>query len=193
MKIRWSQNPLRTSFELDMADRELLQVKGCLHAAVDIINAARFRLRAGNHFSLPKARAALDSFNDIDADAAKRVGWMIQELENGFHHGDCTSQNLSCEKCAAEETIGVNTIAGASPHWLFLIDRVYRKSTPDNGEIWQDISIEEAIQQLEDYTPTDHSDRWKGEADQAAKWLRAYRDDHFGKPKAPPIQRGAKR
>lgn len=186
MKIIWQPNPLYSTVELDDHDREVLRLKITIEEMNERLCDAHFNLQEGERFNPDRARHAvqLEKWIGKDSDMEKRIdmlfAYYVEQLEGGTHVGDCSCVPCTCDKCLAEDMLGVNTIKGCGKHQLYKIDGAF--GAKNDGSV----SLEEAIAKLDAYVPKAewdgweaHAPRWKAEADRAAIWLRAYRDQHF--------------
>jgi hypothetical protein len=193
VKITYHPNPLRTVIELDPAELENFRLKVKLAEMSDLLFDAHFHLEEGAYFDLAKARDAVDpayylqdgdKISGLDERVELLVSTFVSDLA-GTHIGDCTCFPASCTKCHAEEILGIDTIKGMGKHMGSKIFHAFEK----HG------TLDAVIESLENYAPertpewvrTDPSGamwasclpRWQTEANQAAAWLRAYRDEHF--------------
>ena len=195
MRLIWNENPLNTVVELDEHDTEVLRLK-------ITIDQMRWRL-LGAHFHLLERRLDLDrARQECDSDyfyneegglenspLEQRVDMILEEYVKCLklpHVGDCTCVACSCDKCHAEDLLGIHTTRGLGKHEASKIQSAFgEKYKP-----WKRTrNINEAIEYLENYdaakTPPDwegwepHVDRWNTEAKNACKWLKKYRNERF--------------
>jgi len=177
MKIQYTENPLNTIIELEDNERKMLYAK--------LYDEELDRL----HYEFEVDAALDENAKRINIfDVAYTVKNLLNECEQalkGSHCGDCICVPCSCNKCLAEQFLGIDTIAGLSEHGAHKIAAAFRAKQ----------SIHEAITELETYSqekfeewshPGDkgrreRSLRWRVEAGRAAAWLCAYRDRHFPK------------
>lgn len=134
-------------------------------------------------------RNAIETSYDC-ADAAELQG-LCDDYEQALreiHGGDCTCVACGCSKCGAERLLGINTIPGLTKHLAYQTNAAFGESG--------DLSLEEAIEKLANYSPIPWEDKqalweaclpsWREDARRAHAWLTAYRDRHF--PKTPDCQ-----
>ena len=198
MKITYDENPLNTIIELDEHDTEVLWLKIKIDQMTWLLHGAHFYLteREGkyNNFDLNRARQECDPdylYNEeggkenskIDQRVDEIMEYYVDALKNA-HCGDCTCVAMSCDKCHAEDLLGINTTKRLGQHEGSSIFEAFGEG-PENDWTKQR-SIDEAIVHLENFDPTAdwegweaHADRWKAEAASAAEWLKKYRDEHF--------------
>ena len=145
------------------------------------------------HWQLAKEEIPDNFYEDeFDQHILDRANMHIQDLENGYHCGDCTCLPASCSKCYAESLIGIDTINGLGSHSASKIDSLFC-----NGNHWSpfDIrSITEVLNILKNYKvePYEeneywqsaskevyeyHTPRWIKEAEYAYEWLLKYKEE----------------
>lgn len=191
MKINWNENPLMTTVDLDEADKKRLWYETAIEQLQWTISHVEFSLTEGKWFDLDRARKEVSDdyywyegerenspfYNRIN----ELVGYFVEALQ-GPHVGDCTCVAASCDKCHAEELLGINTIEGLGKHQAVKIHSAF-------GEYmrpWKRIrNITEVIDYLDNYDPADsppdwagwetHADRWISEAREASEWLKQYK------------------
>ena len=204
MKITYTENPLRTTVELDAADRELLWWKIKAAEIEELLFSVHCSLD-GQLFEVDIARAKrcadpayYMAENDgekskLDIRVDRILYWCLRELQSS-HCGDCTCQPASCLKCRAEAYIGIDTISGVGKHELRAIESAFTVKLPD-GTAGQR-TIAEALEVLRTYKPDlvmpaswephytqeyydSCAERWKGEAAEAYEWLKGYKEKYF--------------
>lgn len=186
MEIIWNQNPLRTSVILDDSEKAILRLKVHIDVLEDVLSNIAYDIAHDKNFTLDTVEKIVDykvwcgDFEDEPSKLHERTIKLTKiycdELESGFHVGDCTCDPCSCFKCIAESYVGVDTTKGLGKHEGHYIANAFA----DN------ITIDEAISSLENYNPKAtwpgweaHASRWKADAKQALDWLVAYRNEHF--------------
>ena len=183
MKITWKPNPLHTVIELDDGDKRELRLKILVEELRWRVHGAAYHLKTSGDIEKAQRELDLDGMEE-------RVDTVLSEYVlalAGTHIGDCTCVPCSCDKCHAEDLLGINTIAGLGKHQASKIGAAF------NGGDGRD--LEAAIAWLADYHPdreagpdswkhrnpdlwAAHSPRWIAEAKSAHKWLEEYRDAH---------------
>nr|WP_250807510.1 hypothetical protein [Neorhizobium tomejilense] len=166
MLIRWNKNPIRTTVELSDGEKEVFLLKARLRECEDTIRSALFHLdgtrKHGKYFNVERAVAFLThplSKKQPDEDSALE---MLASLECGFHCGDCTCVASPCERCFAEDILGIDTIKGLRQHEALMIDSAFGK----DGER----SIDEALAVL-----AARARKTGNEVQGAHDWLFAYK------------------
>lgn len=185
MKIVWNKNPLRTTVELTEAEKEVFRLKVRVSEMREAIGMAVFYLNPAEskskYFSPEKAKLHLDRVQKVDPEE-DLYAELLQELEGGYHCGDCTCVATSCMKCHAEDILGINTTDGLGKHAALYIDGAFGR---DNER-----TIDEALDHLANHTPVRSGawlnvpqeqfdanvETWKKQARSAHKWLLRYRD-----------------
>ena len=197
MKITYDENPLNTIVELDEHDTEVLWLKIKIDQMMWRLHSAHFYLTERekyNNFDLDKARQECDLdyfYNEEGGNENSKINqrvdeimeYLVDALKNA-HCGDCTCVPMSCDKCHAEELLGINTTKGLGKHEGSMIFGAFGEGPKNNWT--KQRSVHEVIVYLENYEPKAdwegweaHADRWKAEAAEAAIWLKKYRDEHF--------------
>lgn len=189
MKISYRPNPLRTIVEVDPHDRQLMVLRLQVEHLEDLLTGVQIRLQEGHTlFSVEAARQEAARVDHHEMWAAETVGQLILALQDE-HEGDCTCTPCSCLKCHAEELLGIRTIAGLGKH------RAYQIRAAFTGEEDSREGLTRALAKLDNYAPIRqggwldrpaeeweaHLPRWREEAQEAASWLRGYRDVHFAR------------
>lgn len=198
MKIIYKDNPLTSSVELDAIEKIKLLYDLKLKEMEELLWDVHFSLTE-EHFNLERARKAADYKYFSGADDLKEgektpleiraevmFNAIIEDLESGYHSGDCTCIPCTCMKCYGEDMIGINTLSGTSKHTNYKIDWAF-----DYGRT--DVSIDVAIKKLENYDciPNDPDSEhwkskggyeqfipeWKKEYQYAADWLKKYKHE----------------
>lgn len=211
MRFVYYPNPLRTRVYLDDKEKEIFKLKHRLEQQKWIIFGVRYRLRenpndvlecANKHFNgktyweLAKAEIPKNyDTEEYNAELDEEAQSYIDELENGYHMGDCTCIPASCVKCYAEEVAGIDTITGLGKHEASKIDSLFfagkRMSTFDIR------TIDEVLEILKNYKvePFEenkewnrfpdrkelyehHMPRWEQEAKHTYEWLLNYKQEH---------------
>jgi hypothetical protein len=199
MKINWNENPLRTTIDLNDADKRELWLKIKIKIMEDEhLFEAFYHLEEGKNFDLEKARLAVNEDylfkktgdnkkTKLDRTTDKHFDWYLEALSEE-HVGDCTCVPCTCTKCLAEDLVGVNTIEGLRKH----------EASKVSGAFADDRNIHEAVIWLATHDPDASADadpaswkhrnpemwagnlpRWRQEQVRAHAWLVKYRDEHF--------------
>lgn len=192
MKITYDENPLNTKIELDENEKKELWYKIKVEQMEWLLFGAHFHLTL-DEVDIERALKEVDpdyymaekrgDRSKLDSRVDDLLGWYIEALVEP-HCGDCTCVPTSCDKCHAEDLLGINTTKGLAQQPEHHIFNAFGEG-PDNDWTKQR-NIHEAIEYLENYDPKAdwegweaHADRWESEASDAAKWLKTYRDEHF--------------
>ena len=185
MRIDWNKNPIRTTVHLTDAEKEVFRLKVRLNTFESSVRMAVFYLdeknrEKGRHDPvralqyLRHAQREEKPEDDLGED-------LISQLETGCHCGDCTCFAMSCDRCFAEELLGIDTIKGLRKHSAAKIDGAFGKDS--------ERTMDEALAALADYRPErsggwlnlpaedfeKHVPKWREDARQAHDWLVAYR------------------
>lgn len=197
MKIIYDENPLNTIVELDEHDTEVLWLKTKIDQMTWLLHGAHFYLTERekyNHFDLDRARQECDPdylYNEeggkenskIDQRIDEIMEYYIDALKNA-HCGDCTCVPSACDKCHAEELLGIHTTRGLRKGPGHHVFNAFGESRENNWT--KQRTLQEAIEYLENYVPhadwegwEPSADRWKTEATDAAEWLKNYQKEHF--------------
>lgn len=201
MKVTWNKNPLRTTIELDENEKKIFWYQIKVKELEQDMFSAYFALSEDNRAfheklgrtmedNIKEALSELDPAYIYNEDPGKGIDARVTELHDYLlnalmapHCGDCTCVPCSCDKCAAEGILGIDTIKGVGKHSLYKIDSAFGKLS--------ERTIDEAIAELANYNPvmsgnwTDqtefnkHLPRWKEEAKSSHDWLVNYRNEHF--------------
>lgn len=191
MKITWNENPLMTTIELDEHEKTELWYKTKVEQMEWLLHGAHFHLTEDKpYFDLERAKQECDPEYYIADRGEKskldeRVDMIVKEYIEalkGPHVGDCTCVACSCDKCHAEDLLGINTIPGLGKHEAVKIHSAF-------GEYmrpWKrKRNIDQVIEYLENYEPKAdwdgweaHAGRWKAEAKDACEWLKNYKIEH---------------
>jgi hypothetical protein len=186
MNIIYHENPLNTVIHLDECEKQILWYKTKVEQMEYRLFSVHYNL-AESRLNLKEARREADSSYYLDEDVNgntplddrvdELVAWYIEALASS-HVGDCTCVACSCEKCHAEELMGINTIPGLGKHEAHYIDIMFQEHN----------TIHEVLGALKNYEPPPSSgakwelttiNRWKGEATGAYEWLYKYIHEHF--------------
>jgi hypothetical protein len=184
MKIKWHENPLRSTVDLTDDDRKLFRLKLKIEEYEEAVGMAALYLDEegadAKYFSPETARRYLECVQKEDFED-EHYHDFIRELESGHHGGDCTSAPGPCPKCYAEGLLGVDTIPGLKADMAHYIDVAFGRG--------DDVGIDEAIRRLDKHQPIpsggwlkvapekfdDNVERWKREAKAACDWLVEYK------------------
>jgi hypothetical protein len=191
MKINWHQNPLKTTVDLDESDKQKLLL--CIQneeysnilCELDLCLAGKIKKEVEPtieeiHNQISKWGEICNMKTDDE-----EVQYLVDALQYS-HGGDCTCWPASCEKCHAEEALGIDTIKGLGKHPANKIMNAFGEKG--------DRTIDEAIESLEKpyeyearhkswekYSREDYEKnfpRWQAEKDAAIVWLRKYKEEH---------------
>ena len=126
MRYIYYPNPLRTRVYLDDQEKEIFRLKYKEEYLKDIIFGVKYRLdkdpndklecpnphRNGKtNWELAKDEIPDNIYGDeFDEHIDEMANYYLNDLENGYHVGDCTCVPCSCSKCHAEYLIGIDTI-----------------------------------------------------------------------------------
>lgn len=182
MKIVWNENPLCSSIILDDRDREVFKLKLYIEELENKLVGCHFYLTDSEYFNLDEAKKSANyNFEEIQEALVDKFDYLVKELEFGTHIGDCTCLPCSCEKCFAENLLGINTMEGLGKHEAYKIDSFfYDRKTQKVIR-----NINEVLEALQNYEPNAnwegaevHFKRWKQEANRAYEWLKKYKEEH---------------
>ncbi len=190
---------MMTTIELDEHETEVLWLKVKVDELTWRIHGASFYLterEKHNYFDLDRARRECDTdylYNDEGGKENSKIDKRVDEIMEYYvealmdsHCGDCTCVPSSCDKCHAEELLGIHTMKGLGKHQAVKIHSAFGEYMKP----WKrKRNIHEVIEYLEKYDvakdPPDWKgwerevDRWNKEAKDACKWLKNYRNEHF--------------
>ncbi|KKL78971.1 hypothetical protein LCGC14_2019540 [marine sediment metagenome] len=138
MKITYDENPLNTIIELDEHDTEVLWLKIKIDQMTSRLCGAHFYLTERekyNNFDLDRARQECDPdclYNEeggkenskIDQRVDEIMKYLVDALKNA-HCGDCTCIACSCDKCHAEELLGIHTTRGLGKHEASYVEAAF--------------------------------------------------------------------
>ena len=190
MKITYTPNPLATKVELDDFEKEMFKLKLKIKEMEDDMFSAHFRLQEGTkHFDLDEARRELDPtyfLAEPNEGINQRVNMLfdcfIGDLA-GSHLGDCTCFPMSCDKCIAEDILGIDTLKGLGKHEAYKISAAFDYK---DGDEWRSRTLPEVLEILRTYAPkptwegsAEYIPRWTEEAKRAHEWLSNYATTHF--------------
>lgn len=177
MKINWHENPLKSTIVLDDKEKEIFIEKARIKELKDAAMSAAFHLNAekGKFYSPERALALLKHALD-DEGVKERSLDMIKELETGYHCGDCTCVASGCERCLAENILGVGTLDDLDQRGGYILDMTYGAG--------EDVDLEQALHKLEIEIGSalefgradDHADAVK-----VYKWLLIYKTEKLGR------------
>lgn len=185
MKITYNQNPLLTTIELNDHEKQILWYKIKIEQMENKLFSTYFYLKDGKYFDLQRAQQEVEPeyycINDKSS-LDKRTDELLQYYLDALidtHIGDCTCVACSCDKCHAEDLIGINTLLGLEQHCASKINNAFGK---DNKK-----TIEEALHYLkQDNLVTENSsgyeqsiEKGKEEKNLAYEWLFKYKEEHF--------------
>jgi len=130
-----------------------------------------------------------DGVPPTDVFVAEQIEHLTGFLQSS-HMGDCTCCPFTCEKCIAEEYLGVDTMQDLYKHDAYKVDAAFGDGrTMDEAIAWL-AAYSERLDATPDSEKYDGSPkliglwdsavpRWKREGERAHEWLVAYRDTHF--------------
>lgn len=209
MEIIYYQNPLRTRIYLNDAEKERLKLNIKIeelqerlysvyyqlvhHNPLEVLECPNPHRNGKTHLQLAQEEFEEDWFKTIDKEVEHRYKLYIDDLENGYHMGDCTCIPCSCMKCHAESLVGIDTIAGLGKHSASKIDGLFTKvRSPFDIR-----TIDEVLELLKDYEPNpikpeswknssqeyyeSHIPRWRAEGKAAYDWLLKYKKEKLGR------------
>ena len=187
MILHWNENPLKTIIELDNRDKRMILKSLQAEKYLEILSNLDFTLdrkikKNDLPLTLEQVHQKIKNWGPICNMKVtdEEVEWVIQSLKSE-HAGDCTCIPCSCEKCIAEEYLGIDTISGLGKHEAAKIQGAFKLGkTIDNA-----ISI---LSEEKEYIKPDtwpdkvgwecHVPRWKKERESAVKWLTDYKQKH---------------
>jgi len=207
MKIIYYPNPLRTRVYLNDLEKENFRLRYKVEYLHDIISGVRYRLKEDpnkklecpnpnmnglTHWELARKQIPENFYTDeFDEHITEMANYYLNDLENGYHCGDCTCVPCSCSKCHAEYLLGIDTIKGLGKHEAHKIDALFnpvRMSTFDTRtidevlELLKNYHIEktkpESWSNFQQEYYESHIPRWNREAENAYKWLLNYKHEH---------------
>lgn len=152
MRIIYTQNPLRSYF--DMSELDKAEFKQKLYAW------------------------HTDEWEENHEEATKwtehQYPYFIEALTSGeLHWGDCTKVACSCTKCHAEDILGVSTVEGIK-NFHYIAGAFGKDSTLDEAieKLSQDAEYNEDWHKL-------HIERWDKERKAALESLIWYKEKYF--------------
>jgi hypothetical protein len=184
MKINWNQNPLKTTVDLDDRDRKLILINLQRQELVEIFcsldNWLQRKTKKNEEPTLEKVHKEIAKWSKIYGMTIdhEEVKAYEQSLQQG-HGGDCTCWPMTCDKCMAEEALGIDTIKGLGKHSAHKIMSAFNQT----NDIDEAIAI---LEQKQNYVKPDtwkhdfekHIPRWEAEREAAIRWLKAYKEEH---------------
>lgn len=178
MKIIYDQNPLKTV--VDISDDDI--AKNLLMTAIEndelesILISALVDFREGkDHHAKNTILNWYDKSEKFERRVAQMYAMAIEGLKD-YHCGDCTCVPASCEKCYAEEKLGINTMPGLGKHEAHYIESAFKNGkTLDNAIEW----LKQHVPHHDDPSYKEHVKRWKKEKEAAYIWLKEYKEQHF--------------
>lgn len=193
MDIIYNKNPLRT--QVLLTDEEVIELwyKIKVKEMQEAMFSAHFNLTQTGYIDHERAVKYLnptywlgDDNHDLDERIDTLTNYAVEALKYD-HCGDCTCVASSCDKCYAEDLVGVNTIPRLGKHSAYKIDGAFgpkQERTIDEAiehlarkavEPWM---ISEAYKNLPDMWDR-NVPRWRAEYTAAAEWLTKYKHRHF--------------
>jgi len=192
MHIEYNKNPLYSAVVLNDTDKELFKLKIRVYVMENMLLDGGIYLEDTKHFDLKMARRYLSVTYNEDGETTSidtRTDEMYKILSNELsymHCGDCTCVAMSCDKCFAEEILGIDTLKGLGKHSAYKIDAAFGSKNEKD--------IDEALEHLKNYDPTpkdpekwdrvggyeQYMERWKAEGKVAYDWLANYAKTNFG-------------
>lgn len=184
MKITYTENPLRTTIELDEQEKTLLWHKVKIQELEDVLFSMQYHLSSGQNFDPEKALKCCPDDVLLDNQVTEITDGYIAALQTR-HHGDCICAASGCSKCHAEDFLGISTLPpNMGKHSIY---RLHTAFTYKDGAEWKERSIKDAIEYLRTYEPTatwegweQHAPLWKEQARKAYEYLLEYSQTHFG-------------
>lgn len=211
MKFVYYQNPLRTRVYLDDQEKEKLKLKLQIEQLENIVNGVHYYLEKDpmevlecpnpnmngkTYLELARKEIPKNWCEAIDDYVEEMHKLYIDDLENGYHIGECTCIPCSCSKCHAEYLIDIDTIPVLGKHEaakigsyftggfyqfdVMTIDEVlnklknYKVPPFEENDAWNDKSKKQ--KDIYEY----HSPRWQKEAERAYEWLLKYKEEKLG-------------
>lgn len=191
MNIIWKENPLRSIVEVDERDIERIRVAARSSELYDFIFLAQmYTVEGSKHYKPEKALKLIQEFDykDIEKNINEEVERYIQDLKD-IHIGDCTCVPCTCNKCLAEDAIGINTIEGLGKHAANYISsafyqegaeyksidqaleylKYYEVEAFESNKVWQNGKFTKEY--YDSWIP-----KWKADAASAYKWLLNYKE-----------------
>lgn len=191
MEIKYNQNPLRTNVFLTDVEKEQYRYKILKDIieeeiiSVNVYMSGAIKLDEGykdlEDYGKKEIKRLSEMFDDdgIDQEVEHQFDWMIKELEQHDHCGDCTCVPTSCGKCHAEHILGIDTIRGLGKHEAASFSSFFRNNPDATAKECLEYLQNKPITATEDWHHH-HLERWKNERENAIGWLKNYIVDKLG-------------
>lgn len=191
MQINWNKNPLRTTISLTEEEKEIFALKCLIDEYEERLTVAALYLNKEKYpkqFNPERAFTEVyiyDESGNIDREKINEFkNYYLRELESGYHIGDCTCFPSSCNRCIAEEILGVDTIKGLGKHPANSIQSLFGiENEKSLDEVLEELSKEKKYTKPDSWPSTvgyeQHIPRWEAERVAAYQWLKQYKEDHF--------------
>lgn len=186
MKIVYGENPFVTKVLLTDIEKLKLRYDLKVRELENRLYDAYFYLTEEKYKDEARVLSALDPSyyteeedgvkTKLDERVDKLYACFIEDLEEGYHVGDCTCVPCSCSKCHAESMVGVDTIALLGKHEAHVLWEEFMENGNDNItciEVYDRLVAKGAPVATEDWHVA-HLDRWGAEYVRALKWLKSY-------------------
>lgn len=184
MKITYHPNPLNTTVELEEHERELLLHKIKIRELTDSLFTLYYNLERKPEEVKKTTKDWQPDIDQINEDAAECLELYLAELKSP-HCGDCICVACTCDKCHAEELLGIDTLGPNGKHVNHYINIAF---TYREGNEWKHRTPAEALEWLRTYEPRAswtgweaYAETWKKNSDKAFAYLLEYNRTHnFG-------------
>lgn len=195
MKITYSENPLKTTVELDEQDKQVFWLKIKIEELQNRLFSTHFNLTVEHHLDIDRAKKNCNPEDYIQEDneekvaVDKRVDMLFECFTNelmGEHCGDCTCVPCSCLKCRAEDILGINTL-GTFPdkHELHQVGGAFGKGRTLDEAITYLKDHEIPRQKPESWTRSTQEEwerylpGWEAQQARAYEYLKWWKEEHF--------------
>lgn len=136
MKIVYTENPLRSTVELDASESKAFWLVLKTAQMEDLLFNAYFHMQEDRWYDLDKARRSVDPdyYLSEDDKGLPKLDNRVTDLHQYYiqalldsHAGDCTCIPCSCDKCHAEGKLGLNTTAGLNKYQGSIVLGLFNK------------------------------------------------------------------
>lgn len=191
MEVKYSQNPMHSLIILTDVEKEQFRntiLKDILEEeliTIDIYIQGKIKLPDGyesiEDYAKKEVKRLSEMFEDdeLDQEVEHQFEWMIEQLEQGYHVGDCTCVPASCGKCHAEYLLGFDTIKGLGKHEGAKLSGYFHSKPDATAKDCLEHLKNNPVVATEDWHHG-HIERWNKERENVIEWLKEYIVDKLG-------------